>query len=274
MNRLFLFLLTIIVSSFSGTALAADASDINESDGSLIIGIVQEENFPLVYFDTQKNPKGFEVEMARHLAKIGDYTIKEIRQFPDKRSLRQALINKEIDFAFSKLKKNQADAERFIYSESHLTIRYVFLFNRIAMAQNGLQINPLQKLTSSGLPVGTLESPLYDAQLQRIYPGMNVKSYQSKPEVFDAIVAGDITACYMDEMEVKSFFLTHPSKALYLYYLQGETLSDSVALVFPWNKLFFREWVNMFLAKYGYIDTKLEDIIERYSPDFFGIQKN
>ncbi len=274
MSRIFLFLLIIPFLATTGDLWAKTTAPSKQNGGSLIVGIVQEDNFPLVYFDNESNPKGFEIALAQDLAQTAGFELREIKQFPDQASLRQALRNQEIDFAFSKMKKNSVDAEQFIYSKPHLTLGYVFLFNRVVMAANDLQINPLNKLASSDLSIGTLDNPLYTGQLQRRYPNIQIKVFTSKQAVFDATISGEIAACYLDEMEVQSFFLNSPAKALYLHYVQGQTSPDAVALVFPWNKLFFREWVNIFLTKNGYTTTQLSGIIKRYSPDLFDIQEN
>jgi ABC-type amino acid transport substrate-binding protein len=274
MNRIFFTLLIVIAISNGDNALALNSFTPDQGAGSLIVGVVQEDNFPLVYFDSEANPKGFEVSIARHLAKTGGFELREIKKFPDQESLRSALRNQEIDFAFSKMKKNSADAEQFIYSKAHITLGYVFLFNRVVMAANDLQVNPLGKIAGSGLSVGTLDNPLYTEQLQRMYPGMTIRVFTSKQAIFDAAISGEIAACYLDEMEVQSFFLNSPAKALYLHYVKGQTNPDAVALVFPWNKFFFREWVNIFLTKNGYTTTQLSGIIRRYSPDLFDIQES
>jgi hypothetical protein len=135
------------------------------------------------------------------------------------------------------------------------------------MAKNNLQVDPLKKLAKSDLPVGTLDTPLYADQLRRTYPKMHIKLFATAQEVFNAVASGEIAGCYMDEIEVKNFFLSAPAKALHLQYVKGETNTDSVAMVFPWDKLFFREWVNIFLNKEGYTRTQLSDVIKQYSAE-------
>ena len=274
MSRKFFFSLLFVLAVNTLIALPACASSFDSEKKPLVVGVVLQDNFPLVYFDKETSPRGFEVFMVRHLAKTGGFEPLEIRKFPDQESLRRAVRDHEIDFAFSKMKKDPADAERFIYSEAHLTVEYVFLLNRKIIAANGIQVDPLVKIAGSDLIIGTLDTSLYAEKLRSIYPEKNIKLFSSIQDVFDAVVSGEIAACFLDEIEVKGFFLNSPSQALKLQYVQGSIVTDSVALVFPWDKLFFREWVNIFLTKEGYTRTQLSEVIDKYTPDLTGMQKN
>lgn len=273
MNKRTLFLLLFFFAPWS-LCLATTVFGLEAQAATLTAGIVFEDNYPLVYFDTSDTPQGFEVDMVHHLAKAGGYELGEIRIFPDHNALYLALESHHIDFAFSKMKRNVIDAQRFIYSKPYLTIEYVFLLHRAMMAQNGIQVDPLRQLAKGSLPVGTLENPIYAEQLRRSYPDMQIKVFSSKKAVLDALMAGEITACYLDELEANHFFLSSPAKALYLKYMRARTVSDAVALVFPWDTLFFREWVNIFLTKEGYTDVTLSDIMQRTLPGEAVIQRH
>ena len=273
MNR-FVFVLFLIITLQAHCALAVNGPSWRQKSDVLTVGLLQQENFPLIFFDRETNPLGFEVAMVRHLAKSGGFSSLQFKQFPDQEALQLALRNHEVDFAFSKMKKNLDDAQHLIYAEPHLSLQYVFLFNRLEMAANDLQAAPLSGLAKSGITVGTLDSPLYTDQLEKLYPGVNIRVFAAKEAIFKAVISGEVGACYLDEMEVQDFFLRSPAKALYLHYVKGKTYRDSIALVFPWDKLFFREWVNSFLVKYGYTTTQLSGLIRQYSPDLFDLQQN
>ncbi len=257
-----LFFLSMALATLS---LAADASSPAQEAVSLSVGVILEDNYPLVYFDAAARPQGFEVAMIEHLAKAGGFASFELKTFPDKVALHTALTHHQIDLGFSKMKKNEVDGQRFIYSQAYLSLEYVFLVNRVQTAQNDLQIEPLTKLAQGRLTVGTVDDPVYSDQLRRSYPEMRIKLFKSKKAVFDAVLAGEIAACFMDELEAKHFFIVSPAAALHLQYLRGQTATDTVALIFPWDRLFFREWVNMFLTKEDYTNTKLSMILERYA---------
>ena len=163
------------------------------------------------------------------------------------------------------MKMNRGDAERFIYSQPHLTVGYAFLLNRVVIARNGLQIDPLQKLDDDKFTIGTLDNDLYPRQLQRLYPKAEIRLFTTRDQVFAAVAKGEIAACYMDEIETKTYLLAAPDKALMLRYIKNDELSDSVALVFPWDSLFLREWVNMFLDKEGYAAMQFGDVMEQFA---------
>lgn len=230
----------------------------------LRVGIIQKDQFPFVYFNSDNQIKGFDIDTMTLFQKEMGLSRIQFIPFNNKDNLYQGLLNNKIDCAASKLRTTMNDGQSVIYSHVYLQLNAVFLINRHVAAQRHHQTETPENFSES-VSIGTLYDDHFYPQLRQNYPRNTIVRTKRLETLLHQVVTGQLEACVIDEATAKHYIHQHPEKALYLDYIAWPKWHEGIAITFSWENRHLRDLMNIFLQSHNEIDKTLNHLLNIYS---------
>jgi putative glutamine transport system substrate-binding protein len=183
----------------AGTLEAAKAR------GTLIVG-VRDDFPPLGYLDAAGKPTGFEVDLARYMARqlLGDESkLRLVRVLPGHRIT--SLLVESADMLIGAVTVTEDRSYSFAFSEPY------FISGSLLLVPKHSAIQGLGDLP--GKKVAVLEGSLQEGGLRRVAPGATPVKFWRVSEAVAALRAGEVDALAEDDILARALARQYPDLA-------------------------------------------------------------
>jgi len=200
--------LTLLVGALTllGAAQAhAGTLEAVKARGTLIVG-VRNDFPPLGYLDADGKPTGFEVDLARYLARqlLGDEGKLRLVPVPAGSRL-TSLIAESADLLIAAVTVTEDRSYLFAFSEPY------FISGSLLLVPKNSSIHGLGELP--GKKVAVLEGSLQEGGLRRVAPGATPVRFWRVPEAVAALRAGEVDALAEDDILAMALARQYPDLA-------------------------------------------------------------
>ncbi|KLU23978.1 amino acid ABC transporter substrate-binding protein, partial [Caballeronia mineralivorans PML1(12)] len=224
------------------------------SRGELVVAILGVDQPP--FFEEHDGQlTGIDIDIAKEIAaKLGVKVSfnRDARTFD---AVVDLLANGQADMAVSKLSRTLPRAEIISFSVPYVRLHRALLLNRVKFAQFAHGRTVPDVIRSYDGTIGVVMNSSYSAYVRANFPHAQVTSYPSWGAVLKALDAGEVTAAYRDEFEVKHVLKQDPTASLRLRVVTLEDLDDTIAIGVNVGAPALLAYVNQFLAERS---TKLD----------------
>jgi ABC-type amino acid transport substrate-binding protein len=250
------FLLTLTLAC--GVALAAaQPSPVPPADiarilarGTLVVAMRSVDTPPFFYVrDGQL--QGFEVDMARALARELGVALRVDRSPASFNDVVDAVARGQADLGLSKLSRTLARARTVRFSDPYLSLRHALLLHRESLARLARGRPVPQVLRNFEGSIGVIAKSSFADFARRHFPRATVREFATWEAVVQAVSRGDVMAAYRDEFEIKGVLRSDPAAALALRTVTLDDLDDTLAMVVHPADVHWLAFVNQFLAQRG-----------------------
>ena len=216
--------------------------------GKISIAMVNKDNPP--FFSNGPDGKliGIDVDLGNAIAASLGVQAEFIRSAKTFDEVIETVYRGESDLAISKLARSLPRAQKVLFSSSYLNFRQALLFNRLALAKEqstGLSTDQVVKDFQGKL--GVYAGSVYVQYAHKIFPKATIVEFPQWQEAIDAVVLGQVTVLFRDELEVRSIVLNKPELAIKLRTVVLTDTSDTKGIVASFEKYFLIEYINLFL---------------------------
>lgn len=182
------------IQGFTGAAAIVAAAVLAgcfhaEDSNKLVVGTEAEFAPFEVYNETSKEFEGFDMDLAREIAKRLDRDI-EIRHMGFS-ALIPAVQQGQVDFAISSMSITENRSKQVAFSDPY------YLANQSVMVKQGSSITSAATINQSGVRIGVQEATV-GADVARGYTRATVQEFSSYPLAVQALKAGQVDAVLMD----------------------------------------------------------------------------
>ncbi|MEM5299321.1 ABC transporter substrate-binding protein [Burkholderia sp. JPY481] len=216
--------------------------------GELVVAVLSVDQPP---FFEERNSKleGLDIDLAREMASKLHVKVRfnrDAHTFDDVVSL---LARGQADIAVSKLSRTLTRATVIAFSSPYLRLNRALLLNRVKFAQLAHGRSVPEVVRSFDSTIGVVANSSYAGYVVNNFPHAQVRSYPTWDDVLKALNAGEITAAYRDEFEVKRVLKVDPTASLRLRVVTLQDLEDTLAIGVNVNDPALLSFVNQFLAE-------------------------
>ncbi|SDD62027.1 substrate-binding periplasmic protein [Paraburkholderia lycopersici] len=216
--------------------------------GELVVAVLSVDQPP---FFEERNGKleGLDIDLAREMANKLHVKVRfnrDAHTFDDVVSL---LARGQADIAVSKLSRTLTRATVIAFSSPYLRLNRALLLNRVKFAQLAHGRSVPEVVRSFDSTIGVVANSSYAGYVVNNFPRAQVRSYPTWDDVLKALNAGEITAAYRDEFEVKRVLKADPTASLRLRVVTLQDLEDTLAIGVNVNDVALLSFVNQFLSE-------------------------
>ncbi|MBB5425986.1 ABC-type amino acid transport substrate-binding protein [Paraburkholderia sp. JPY158] len=216
--------------------------------GELVVAVLSVDQPP---FFEERNGKleGLDIDLARDMANKLHVKVRfnrDAHTFDDVVSL---LARGQADIAVSKLSRTLTRATVIAFSSPYLRLNRALLLNRVKFAQLAHGRSVPEVVRSFDSTIGVVANSSYAGYVVNNFPHAQVRSYPTWDDVLKALNAGEVTAAYRDEFEVKRVLKVDPTASLRLRVVTLQDLEDTLAIGVNVNDPALLSFVNQFLAE-------------------------
>jgi ABC-type amino acid transport substrate-binding protein len=216
--------------------------------GELVVAVLGVDQPP---FFQEQNGKlvGIDIDIAKELAAKLGVKVRFNRDAKTFDGVVTLLANGDADLAVSKLSRTLSRAEVVSFSTPYIRLHRALLLNRVNFAQldKGRPVpDVIRTYTGS---IGVVTNSSYATYVQTNFPRAKVQSYPSWDALLKALNAGEVTAAYRDEFEVKHVLKVDPTASLRLRVVTLEDLDDTISIGVNVCAPSLLAFVNQFLAE-------------------------
>jgi polar amino acid transport system substrate-binding protein len=216
--------------------------------GELVVAVLSVDQPP--FFEERDGKlEGLDIDLARDMANKLHVKVRfnrDAHTFDDVVSL---LARGQADIAVSKLSRTLTRATVIAFSTPYLRLNRALLLNRVKFAQLAHGRSVPEVVRSYDSTIGVVANSSYAGYVVNNFPQAQVRSYPTWDDVLKALNAGEITAAYRDEFEVKRVLKIDPTASLRLRVVTLQDLEDTLAIGVNVNDAALLSFVNQFLAE-------------------------
>jgi polar amino acid transport system substrate-binding protein len=216
--------------------------------GELVVAVLGVDQPP---FFQQQNGQlvGIDIDIAKELAAKLGVKVRFNREAKSFDGVVTLLANGDADVAVSKLSRTLTRAEVVSFSAPYIRLHRALLLNRVKFAQLAKGRPAPEVIRSYDGDIGVVTNSSYATYVQTNFPHAKVQSYPSWDALVKALNAGEVTAAYRDEFEVKHVLKIDPTASLRLRVVTLEDLDDTISIGVNVNSPALLAFVNQFLAE-------------------------
>ena len=216
--------------------------------GKISVAMVNKDNPP--FFSNGPDGKliGIDVDLGNAIAASLGVQAEFLRNAKTFDEVIETVYRGESDLAISKLARSLPRAQKVLFSSPYLNFRQALLFNRLALAKEqstGLSTDQVVKDFQGKL--GVYAGSVYVQYARKIFPKATIVEFSQWQEAIDAVISGQVTVLFRDELEVRSIVLNKPELAIKLRTVVLTDTSDTKGIVASFEKYFLIEYINLFL---------------------------
>ncbi len=225
----------------------------------LIVSILNKDKYPF-YFTENNKIKGYDILLCEKISNALNVGLEIDNSSNTFNKLTQKIIFGQSHIAVSKIKRNLKDSLLLSYSKPYLKIGYVFLINRVKLADYKTIGDYLDVLAYHKSKISTLDNNLYKDYIKKYYPDNPVKLFNNEKELINDLLNGDSVAVFLDEIEAKLVFKNNKELAIKILYYKFEEIYDDLHIVTSWKNKFLIDYLNIFLNS-RYQKLSLNEVI-------------
>lgn len=183
----------------------AGALEAAKARGSLIVG-VREDFPPLGYLDADGKNTGFEVDLARYMARqlLGDESKLRVTPVPAG-SRMTILLSGSADMLIAAVTVTEGRSSVFAFSEPY------FISGSLLLVRRNSSIQDLRDVT--GKKVAVIEGSIQEGALEQMAPAATPVKFWRVSEAVEALRAGRVDALAEDDILVLALARQHPQLA-------------------------------------------------------------
>src|SRR5471030_1269475 len=238
---------TGLVQMPDGRLLAPEFARIIER-GELVVAVLGVDQPP--FFEERAGQlTGLDITLAGDIAKKLGVKVRfnrDAKTFDDFVSL---LAKGQADLAVSKLSRTLTRAQVISFSTPYLSLKRSLLLNRVKFAQLAHGRGVPEVIRSYDGSIGVVANSSYASYVVTNFPRAQVHSYPTWESVLRALNAGEVTAAYRDEFEVKRVLKLDPTASLRLRVVTLQDLEDTLAIGVNVSEPTLLAFINQFLAE-------------------------
>jgi ABC-type amino acid transport substrate-binding protein len=216
--------------------------------GELVVAVLGVDQPP--FFEEHDGKlTGLDITLAEDIAKKLGVKVRfnrDAKSFDDVVSL---LAKGQADIAVSKLSRTLARAQVISFSTPYLSLKRALLLNRVKFAQLAHGRPVPEVIRTYDGSIGVVANSSYATYVESNFPKAQVRSYPTWEAVLSALNAGEVTAAYRDEFEVKRVLKVDPTASLRLRVVTLQDLEDTLAIGVNVSAPTMLAFVNQFLAE-------------------------
>jgi polar amino acid transport system substrate-binding protein len=231
----------------NGRLLAPEFARI-ASRGEIVVAVLGVDQPP--FFErTGDQLTGFDIDLANEIAKKLGVKVRFNRDAWTFDGVVNLLANGQADIAVSKLSRTLPRAEVISFSIPYVQLHRALLLNRVKFAQLAHDRSVPEVIRTFDGTIGVVVNSSYADYVVTNFPQAKVVGYRSWDDVLKALNAGDVTAAYRDEFEVKHVLKQDPTASLRLRVVTLEDLNDTIAVGVNISSPALLAFVNQFLEE-------------------------
>jgi polar amino acid transport system substrate-binding protein len=216
--------------------------------GELVVAVLGVDQPP--FFEERGGQlTGLDITLAGDIAKKLGVKVRfnrDAKTFDDVVSL---LAKGQADLAVSKLSRTLTRAQVISFSTPYLSLKRSLLLNRVKFAQLAHGRGVPEVIRSYDGSIGVVANSSYASYVVTNFPKAQVHSYPTWESVLRALNAGEVTAAYRDEFEVKRVLKLDPTASLRLRVVTLQDLEDTLAIGVNVSEPTLLAFINQFLAE-------------------------
>ncbi len=234
-------------------------SDIEQikSRGKLTIAMVNKNNPPFFSANSAGKLTGIDVDLGMAIGESLGVPVEFLRNAKTFDDVVESVYQGGADLAISKLARSLPRAQKVLFSKPYLNFRQALLVNRLDLAKlQAKGFNTDQVVKDFQGKIGVYAGSAYVQYARKTFPKASIVEFEQWKSAIDAVVSGDVTALFRDELEVRSIVLTQPELAIKLRTIVLTDTSDTKGIVASAGHHFLVEYVDLFLdTQYKQRDT-------------------
>jgi polar amino acid transport system substrate-binding protein len=216
--------------------------------GELVVAVLGVDQPP--FFEQQNGQLvGIDIDIAKELAGKLGVKVRFNRDAKSFDSVVTLLANGDADVAISKLSRTLSRAEVVSFSTPYIRLHRALLLNRVKFAQLAKGRPAPEVIRAYDGDIGVVTNSSYATYVQTNFPHAKVQSYPSWEALVKALNAGEVTAAYRDEFEVKHVLKVDPTASLRLRVVTLEDLDDTISIGVNVSSPALLAFINQFLAE-------------------------
>jgi ABC-type amino acid transport substrate-binding protein len=244
---------SILFFCFSGNIAFASVMAMNTDlqeivkDGKLTVAFVPSLSTPYVYYDADQQLQGFDVELAKHIAKALSVTLEPVIATNYNQAV-ELVANKQAELAISNITRTPARGKYVLFSKAYNTGYFTVLENR----QNATAIDITRekivaKYNQQGYVLGVIEGSVFGDLIKDYFSNATLKTYTNEKQMLIDIADKKINAAFTDYIIGKTLLKKSPE--IYLSVTTTKVtdwiLEDGIVMDMAHINLMY--WINLFL---------------------------
>ena len=205
------------IGSFSARTKMLDKSpDIQRilNRGKLIVAMYGTDMPPFFMHTKSGEFIGFDVELARDIAKEFGVKVEFYRDCPTFNSVVDAVVDRKADLAISKLSKTPERAKRVLYTELYHRLEQVLLVNRLLEAKLNGGNDIFARLNDSSVQLAMAGGTAFVGFARSDFPEAKLRPYKDRWKMLSDLVKGNLHAALLDESTVQNWFHDNPQNGI------------------------------------------------------------
>lgn len=216
--------------------------------GELVVAVLGVDQPP--FFEEHDGKlTGVDITLADDIAKKLGVKVRFNRDAKTFDGVVSLLAKGQADIAVSKLSRTLSRAQVISFSTPYLSLKRALLLNRVKFAQLAHGRAVPEVIRSYDGSIGVVANSSYAGYVINNFPKAQVRSYPTWEAVLVALNAGEVTAAYRDEFEVKRVLKIDPTASLRLRVVTLQDLEDTLAIGVNVSEPTLLAFINQFLAE-------------------------
>ncbi len=219
-----------------------------KSKGKIVIAMVNKDNAP--FFSQNKDGKlvGLDVDLAESIAESLGIKAEFLRNSSTFDGVIENVYRGEADIAISKLARSLPRAQKVLFSSPYLNFRQALLLNRLSLAKSQSTGQTTDQVVKDFQgKIGVYAGSVYVQYASKTFPKATIVEFTNWEDAIDAVVSGQVTALFRDELEVRSIVLKKPELSIKLRTVVLTDTRDTKGIVTASGKRFLLDYTNLFL---------------------------
>lgn len=229
----------------------------------IVVAMVASDQPPFFMVGKDGELHGFDVEIARDIAKELGVDVKFNRTAETFNGTVDLVVQKEADIAISKLSRTLSRAKRVLFTAPYIVLRKGLLINRLRMAQAVKGREPTEFIQKLEGEIGVIEDSSYVGFAQQMFVRATVEEYKTWDDVIAAVVRGEILAGFRDELEIKKVVRNKPDGILQLQTVVFKDTRDPIAMAVSADSPHLLFWLNQYLESKN-MNMNADKLLDEY----------
>ncbi|THF77140.1 ABC transporter substrate-binding protein [Cohnella fermenti] len=237
--------------------------------GVLRVAVYSQDREPFFYTNEDGVLTGSDVELATDLAAQFGVGVEFVRTAQSFDQVVDQVASGEADIAVSKLSATLSRAKKTLFSQPYLTLRQGLLVNRLKAARLGKTDGSLLDTIRQGrtpIQIGAVAGTSYVRFAGELFPHAELKTFQTAQDMLEAVLKGDVTAIFYDELQLKSMVESNPTHSIELQLIIMNDQIDPISVAVSPDHVQLLNWVNLYLQTN---ESKVSELLGKY-----GIPRN
>lgn len=216
--------------------------------GTLIVAMYDKDKPPFCMHDSQGNLTGYDISIARSIAKALGVKLILLRDAKTYDDLIEEIADGRADMAISLLSVTASRALKVSFTKPYLSIPIILAYNRVQASQAKMDDPIKQSLQKPDIKIGVLAKSSYELYAREVYPHAQIILYNNSTQALQDVKEGKIFGYYTNKTDVQYWLKVHPGDNIYVNYGNVEHEYDPGSIAIPWKNEHLLQWVNWYLS--------------------------